>query len=154
MSGVAPHGGSQRHRAREFALQILYRFEIEPVAAAPTAQDLSRELLKHFEHFQVPAELREFTGQLAAGVVLHRAELDPEIEKRTPGWKLSRMPIVDRQLLRLAAYELKYELATPHHVIIDEAVELAKTFGTVDTPAFVNGVLDALRTSLRASVSD
>lgn len=149
MSATAPHGGSQRHRAREFALQILYRFEVEPLSADLSPTDLSRELLGHFRHFDIPEELREFTGLLVAGVVTHQKELDPEIEKLTPNWKLSRMPIVDRCLIRLAAYELQFQMDTPPGVIIDEAIELAKTFGTTDTPPFVNGVLDALKSVLR-----
>lgn len=149
-SGTIHTGGGQRHRAREFALQILYRFEIEPPEASSlTIAGLSSELRHHFEHFKVPDELREFTGHLVAGTLLAKDEIDPLLEKQSPTWKLARMPIIDRSLLRMATYELRGEADTPASVVIDEAVELAKTFGTQETPAFVNGVLDALRKTLR-----
>ncbi len=138
---------TQRHRAREFALQILYRYEVQD-AQATDAATLSRELISHFDHFKIPDELREFTGHLVAGVILNRAELDPLIEAHTPGWRVARMPLVDRSLLRIAVYELKHPSDASHNTVIDEAVELAKTFGSQETPAFVNAVLDAIRAQL------
>ena len=138
---------TQRHRAREFALQILYRYEVQESATLEAAT-VARELISHFDHFKIPDELREFTGHLVAGVLLHRAEIDPLIEANTPGWRVARMPLVDRSLLRIATFELKHPSDASHSTVIDEAVELAKTFGSQETPAFVNAVLDAIRTQL------
>jgi len=84
-----------------------------------------------------------------AGTLLHQTELDPLLERHAANWKLSRMSFVDRSLLRMAAYELAHLPETPANVVINEAVELGKQFGTSDTPSFVNGILDALKAALR-----
>jgi N utilization substance protein B len=76
------------------------------------------------------------------------AELDGILEQHVSNWKVARLGFVDRSLLRMAAYELKYLRETPASVVIDEAIELGKEFGTEDTPSFVNGVLDALKKHL------
>ncbi len=141
-----------RHRAREVALQILYRYDVAATTegiAIPTGADLAKDLAKHFDHFQVPADLREFAAQLVAGTLASQKELDTLIETNVSNWKLGRLGVVDRSLLRMAAYELKGFPETSVSVVIDEAIELGKQFGTEDTPAFVNGVLDTLKTSLR-----
>lgn len=141
---------TSRHRGREFALQILYRFEIEPpIAPLDDARGLAAELTRHFEHFEVPDETRAFTGELVIGVLTRAAnELDPLIERYSQNWKISRMPIIDRALIRLAIYELLHQRETPPRVVIDEAIELAKTFGTPETSAFTNGILDAVLKTL------
>ncbi len=152
-----------RHRAREVALQVLYRYDVaqgagkgpETIApvGTPTIRGLStefiRELGAHFDHFEVPRELREFASQLVTGTLGEIDELDSVLETQASNWKVTRMPSVDRSLLRMAVYELKHFPETDATVVIDEAVELAKQFGTADTPAFVNGVLDALRVRVR-----
>lgn len=141
---------TSRHRGREFALQILYRYEIEPPAAAlDDPRGLAAELVRHFDHFDVPEETRAFTGELVSGVITRTvSELDPMIERYSQNWKISRMPIIDRALIRLAIYELLHQSDTPPRVVIDEAIELAKTFGTPETSAFANGILDAVLKTL------
>ncbi|MDR3608254.1 MAG: transcription antitermination factor NusB [Oligoflexia bacterium] len=142
-----------RHRAREVALQILYRYDVAAQADGtpiPTGAALAQDLTRHFDHFQVTADLREFAAQLVAGTLTARAELDALIEAAVSNWKLNRLAVIDRSLLRMSAYEMKNFPETSISVIIDEAVELGKQFGSADTPAFVNGVLDALKSSLRA----
>lgn len=136
---------NNRHRAREIALQILYR-EILP----SEPQQLIRELQEHFDHFKIPQELREFSALLVAGALKDANHLDELIRKHSaPHWKLERMTAVDRSLLRIAIYELLNHKETPPSVVIDEAVELAKQFGTEDSPAFINGLLDSIRKTLQ-----
>ncbi len=134
---------SSRHRAREAALQILYRYDA-PGTALPEDARLAGELGQHFEHFRVPPALRDFSTLLVTGTLRQKPELDSTLERLSENWKLSRMSAIDRSLLRLAAFEMLHVTDTPSTVVIDEAVELAKQFGTGDSPAFVNGLLDAL----------
>jgi N utilization substance protein B len=143
-----------RHQAREVALQILYRYDIAVQgaqsggAAAPTPNALIDELNRHFDHFNVPMELRPFAAELVAGSVRELSALDELLEKHASNWKVGRMSFVDRNLLRMAIYELKHFPDTPPSVVIDEAIELAKQFGTAESPAFINGVLDAVKGGL------
>jgi transcription antitermination protein NusB len=143
-----------RHRAREVALQILYGYDMAMQAngtAIPQGAELAKDLTRHFDHFQVTANLREFAAQLVAGTLQARLELDQLIENSVSNWKLNRLGFVDRSLLRMSAYEMKNFPETHTTVIIDEAVELGKQFGNEDTSAFVNGVLDALKVQLRSN---
>ena len=125
---------SYRHRAREIALQILYRHEYEQ----------KPDLAEHFEHFQVPEQLREYIGTLVSGALKEKDAIDKTIEAHASNWKISRMALVDRSLLRLAVYELLYCPDMPTAIVIDEAIELAKSFAAEETPAFINGILDAI----------
>lgn len=165
-----------RHQAREVALQILYRHDIglqsasagytSPSAthanaalagsetvttqsASAAALDLIAELNRHFDHFGVPTDLRGFSAELVAGSLREIASLDALLEKHASNWKIGRMGFVDRNLLRMAIYEMSRFPETPTSVVIDEAVELAKQFGTAESPAFINGVLDAVKGSLK-----
>lgn len=141
-----------RHRAREVALQILYRYDVQQQSSGdvpPQGSALADDLARHFDHFQVPQPLREFAAQLVAGTLTDRAELDGLLEKHAQNWRLSRMGFIDRNLLRMAIYEMKRFPETPTGVAIDEAVELAKQFGTSETSSFVNGVLDAVKATVR-----
>jgi N utilization substance protein B len=151
-----------RHRAREVALQFLYRHDLAQQSGGelsvktpnPTPKPqlspeaLVAELKKHFDHFQVSENLREFAAQLVAGTLQEMPKLDVLIESHASNWKLSRMSSVDRTLLRMASYELSNLHETDASVVIDEAIELGKEFGTAETSAFVNGILDAVKTSL------
>lgn len=147
-----------RHQAREVALQILYRHDIglqaassgpPPKSEAALATLLIAELDHHFDHFKVPVELRGFAAELVAGTIRELSTLDQLLEKHASNWKLGRMSFVDRNLMRMSLYELKHFPETPVSVVIDEAVELAKEFGTAESPAFVNGILDALKAVAR-----
>ncbi len=130
-----------RHRAREIALQILYRLD-EVKLSNPS--DIARELSTHFEHFQVADEIRDFVAQMVSGAFLNRDKTDELITGHSANWRLDRMGAVDRNILRLSVYELIHEQLTPPKVVIDEAIELARSFGNADSPAFVNGILDAI----------
>jgi N utilization substance protein B len=125
-----------RSRAREVAFQILYRDDLNP--AADTAAD--RELLE--TRLDTP-ELKDFAKSLLAGVRSRRDALDEAIQSAARNWELHRMAATDRNVLRLGAFELLYA-DTPERVAIDEAVELAKRFGTAQSASFVNGILDHL----------
>jgi len=88
--------------------------------------------------------IREFTKHLVAGVSENLARIDEIILMRAKGWAIDRMPVVDRNILRLATYELLIDKETPHQVVIDEAVELAKSLSTDDSSDYINGVLGAI----------
>ncbi len=142
-----------RHHAREIALQVLYRYDLnqtQGTESIPTGLALAEDLKRHFEHFQVTAGVREFAAELIAGTLQDSTALDLEIEKFATNWKISRMALIDRNLLRMAMYEMTRFKDIPASVTIDEAIELAKQFGTADTSSFVNAILDSYR---KASVA-
>jgi N utilization substance protein B len=143
-----------RHQAREVALQILYRYDMALQAANPDAPATNpahviEELNHHFDHFSVPEELRGFAAELVAGSLRELPQLDALLEKHASNWKIGRMGFVDRNLLRMSIYELSHFPDTPASVVIDEAIELAKQFGTAESPAFINGVLDAVKGAVK-----
>jgi len=139
-----------RHHAREVALQILYRYDVnlqEGKGTLPTGPALAHDVAQHFDHFCVPQGVREFAAELVVGTLAKTPELDTQIEKFANNWKISRMALIDRNLIRMAYYEMSHFADIPHTVTIDEAIELAKQFGTADTSSFVNAILDSLRKS-------
>ncbi len=92
--------------------------------------------------------LQEFAATLSRGVVTHLEAIDPHLSESAEHWRLSRMTVMDRLILRLAVYEFLFEKSTPPKVIINEALELARTFSTDDAVRFINGILDAIRRKL------
>lgn len=125
---------SRRSRAREVALQILFQEEVNP--GQPV------EEIKRFVSRRVQSpDLAEFCLSLVLGVHRNRGELDAMLADTAQNWSLDRMAATDRNVLRLGAYEILYT-DTPHKVAINEAVELAKRFGSAQSAAFVNGILD------------
>jgi transcription antitermination protein NusB len=128
---------STRRKSRELALQALYQIEITGDASAG-AVDL------FLSHFEGSAKAKDFARQLVSGVVNQRIAIDSRIAQSTEHWKLGRLAKVDLVLLRMAAYELIFCPDIPTSVSLDEAIEIAKRFGTGDSPAFINGVLDQL----------
>ena len=131
---------SPRHRSREAALQALYAADI---AGEPDLARAQASLDALAEHFELPAGAKAFAKELVLGVATNREEIDRRITQVAHRWRLERMAAVDRNVLRLAAYEIVFA-DTPREVAIDEAVELARRFGDDASPRFVNGVLDAL----------
>jgi N utilization substance protein B len=124
-----------RRRARELALQLLYQFELTD--ASP------EEMQAGFEEGRNPGEgVRDFADNLLRGTLDRIDEIDEELGYQTTHWRLERLAAVDRNILRLAMYELMFDTDTPHAVVIDEAIEIAKKYGTKDSGRFVNGVLD------------
>ncbi len=128
----------RRRKARELALQLLFQNDL---AATPP-----EEIFRHTEEYLTARpEVQEYASRLVLGTLSRRTELDQRLSEQSEHWRLGRMPAVDRNLLRLALYELLYEPETPAAVVINEAVEIAKKFSTPSSGAFVNGVLDGIR---------
>lgn len=138
-----------RHRSREAALQALYAADI---GGEPDLTRAQASLDALAEHFELPAGARAFAKQLVLGVAEHRADIDARITAVAHRWRLERMAAVDRNVLRLAAYEIVFA-HTPREVAIDEAVELARRFSDDASPRFVNGVLDALARAAEAEAA-
>ena len=127
-----------RSHCRELALQFLYQAEFAGLRRAP-------EVALFWRHFRQGEKTPTYLLQLVLGVDTHLEELDALIARYSEHWRLERMAAVDRNLLRLAAYELLYVPKIPPKVVINEAVELAKLYGTEVSGAFVNGILDRIR---------
>ncbi len=94
------------------------------------------------------AEVPQFANQLVRGVIARLADIDLTISRHTEHWRISRMAVVDRNILRIAAYEFLYETETPRPVVINEALEIARRFSTPEATQFINGVLDAIKREL------
>lgn len=126
-----------RHQARVVALQALYEIDI---AGHPPGVVVEERL----SETELPESAEAFARGLAHGVIAHRANLDPIIARYAPEWPVDQIAVIDRNILRLAAYEILIAQETPVKVIINEAVELAKRFGSDSSGRFVNGVLGTL----------
>lgn len=127
---------SRRHKAREVVLQMLYQQDLNPEVGVDTIRHMIQEELRD-EH------LSRFAWSLFSGVMEFRLALDRRIEEAAANWSLSRMAPTDRNVLRLGGFELIHT-DTPPRVVIDEALELAKSYGGPQSGAFVNGILDKL----------
>ncbi len=127
----------KRTKAREAALQILYQIEM-----TQDPHEKARQV--YWENNPADSEIREFADQLVIGVIQHREPIDQWITKCADNWDITRMAAVDKNILRLASYELLYTEEIPPKVAINEAVELAKKYGDTDSSKFVNGVLDKI----------
>jgi N utilization substance protein B len=130
-----------RHHSRRAALQVLYATDL--AAREQTPQDPRDVFEGVATHFDLRDGARAFAEELALGVAAHRDELDEHIAAHARNWRVDRMAAVDRNVLRLAVYELLHT-GTPASIVLDEAIELARDFGGERSPAFVNGVLDAI----------
>lgn len=139
----------KRRAAREMALQMLFQLEL--------GRSELRDVLRSYEPADVSGEgegarleaqelppARSYAEAIVSGVVEHQAEIDDFIRSQATNWRLERMPVVDRTVLRIAVYELLRQTDVPQVVIVDEAIELAKRYGSEQSGAFVNGVLDGL----------
>jgi N utilization substance protein B len=124
-----------RRRARELALQLLYQHE-------HTGADLEIMQTDFDEWTNAGDSVRDFADRLLRGTLEHIKMLDDELARQTAHWRLERLAAVDRNILRLAMFELLFETDTPPAVVIDEAIEIAKKFGAEESGRFVNGVLD------------
>ncbi len=123
-----------RRSGREAALQML--FAVEASGASP-----DQEIALFWRHFEAEPEGKAYADELVRGVTDKRDEVDARITSASVNWRLERMTRVDRNVMRLGGYELMFRLDVPRAVILDEAVELAKSFGSEESSAFVNGVL-------------
>jgi N utilization substance protein B len=132
-----------RTKARECAFQMLYQWDI-------TREPMDRVAGLFWQVRTATPETKTMAERLARGGQAEVASLDEAITAASTNWRFERIAAVDRNILRIAAYELMKEPQTPSSVIIDEAVEMAKRFGEADSPPFVNGVLDAVMRKVRA----
>jgi N utilization substance protein B len=135
------HSLGRRTKSREFALQALYQLNI-------TKQDVTALLVQFQEHFLPGGEADEFLRRLVLGVLEHREELDRLIERYSENWRLNRIDVIDRNILRMALFELLYCQDIPPKVTINEAIDLGKRYGSEDSGSFINGILDRIQNEL------
>jgi N utilization substance protein B len=130
-----------RRTARECALQMMYQYDV--------GRHAPESILESFwEMNEQPQKVRDFATDLFQGAVSRIKEIDGRIQGRTRHWRLSRMAAVDRNVLRLAVFELLSDAKTPHTVVINEALEIVKKFSTHESAQFVNGILDSIKNDL------
>ena len=130
-----------RRRSRELAMQALFQMEMN--------QDHSIEAIELFcKHFGVTEKVKPFFLRLVEGVMNVQHEIDPLIKSFSENWKMSRMSRADRNIMRIAVYELLYCDDIPPKVSINEAIDIGKKYGTEDSGPFINGILDSIRISL------
>jgi N utilization substance protein B len=126
-----------RRKARELALQMLYQYDLSgnaPETIVDTFEDLQKS----------KPNTREFAIRVFNGTIENLAKLDEMIQAQADNWRLTRMAVVDRNIIRMSVYEFLHEQETPKLVIIDEAIEIAKKFGTQKSSQFINGILDGI----------
>jgi transcription antitermination protein NusB len=132
-----------RRKARECALQMLFAADV----AEMPADDVVRTYWAELGESELDETARDFATRLAAGTLSNLELLDERIRSRAEHWRISRMAVVDRNILRLAVYEFLYE-PTPRTVAINEALEVARRFSTYEATQFINGILDAIKRDL------
>ena len=137
-----------RRKARICALQMLFQYDV----ARPGIDELVRSYW-HELGSGVTDDSQEFSNKLALGAIAHLDEIDKLIKERAENWRISRMAVVDRNILRLAIYEFLYEPDTPKTVAINEALEIARRFSTFEATQFINGILDAIKRDLESNQS-
>lgn len=142
----SPRAGPRR-RARECAIQALYQIDLMH-GAVDVGDVVDAELQLYWTHFppedDASPELRSFAEKLVRGVVEESAEIDDVLQRFSQNWRLERMARVDRNVLRLAIFEMLHVEDVPHRVAMNEAIELGKKFGTEESGAFINGILDRI----------
>lgn len=132
-----------RRKARECALQMLFAADV----AGTRADELARTFWSELADGDVEPQARDFATRLALGTLAHLEEVDERIRSRAEHWRINRMALVDRNVLRLAVYEFLHE-PTPRTVAINEALEIARRFSTYEATQFINGILDAIKRDL------
>lgn len=137
-----------RRNSREIALQFLYQEDFTIGADQQFGYDLPERFEQFCDIFQVSKKARAYAIELLQGVSSDLAQLDQLISDAATHWRLTRIAPTDRNLLRIAVYEMSKRADVPPQVAINEAVEIAKRFGGDDSPKFINGVLDAIRCKL------
>src|SRR5580765_4556451 len=132
-----------RRKARECALQMLFAADV----AGTRGDQLARNFWSELSEDELEPGAQEFATRLALGALAHLEEVDERIRSRAEHWRISRMALVDRNLLRLAVYEFLHE-STPRTVTINESLEIARRFSTWEATQFINGILDAIKRDL------
>ena len=136
-----------RRRARELAMQVLFQMDIN-------GDDSTAAVELFCKHFEVPKKAKPFFLELVAGVRARLDKIDRLIEQSSDNWKISRMSGMDRNIMRVAVFELLYCSEIPAKVSINEAIDIGKKFGTEQSPAFINGILDNINISLNKNGND
>ena len=139
---LAPHSVRRRMRARELALQCLYLIDLR-------GRGGQSDVARHLELEAGEPQVLRFARALVGGCSRRRDELDVKIAAVAENWDIHRMAVIDRNILRIGTYEMMFLDDIPPKVSINEAIDLAKKYSTADSGAFVNGILDKLRTELR-----
>ncbi len=132
-----------RRKARESALQMLFSADVINVESGILTEDFWTELGDQ----EADPKTKEFANNLVSGALANLGVIDDRIRTRAEHWRIERMAIVDRNVLRLAVYEFLFE-DTPHTVVINEALEIARRFSTFEATQFINGILDAIKLDL------
>lgn len=127
----------QRRRAREYALQLLFQIDL-------TGDSVGDALERFWPSLEAEEGVRSFAERLVKGVLAEREAIDRQIVDAAEHWRIERMAVVDRNVLRLAVFELNAR-EDPPPVVIDEAIEVAKRFGSEESGGFINGILDTIR---------
>jgi N utilization substance protein B len=137
----------QRRKAREVALQVLYTLDVQKT-------DLREAIDRFWANFDAPEEARKFSTFLIEGVWNNKERIDDLISGSSENWSMSRMSRVDKSILRMAVYELMFCEDIPPKVTLNEAIDLGKVYGSENSGAFINGILDALYGKLRKKNED
>ena len=132
-----------RRKARESALQMMFSADV----INPESNDLTNDYWNELGDTDSDPKTREFANNLVTGALSNKTVIDDRIRTRAEHWRIERMAIVDRNVLRLAVYEFLFE-DTPHTVVINEALEIARRFSTFEATQFINGILDAIKLDL------
>ena len=132
-----------RRKSRELALQFLFSHDF--TGASNMHADVEQELARFCTCFEAGEKFLPYARELILGLCDHREEIDRELTGRSHNWRLERMSLVDRNILRIALFEMKYCQEVPARVAINEALEIAKLYSIPDSVAFINGVLDAVQ---------
>ncbi len=132
-----------RRKARECALQMLFAADV----SGTNKSYLTRDFWNELSDYEADDAARDFSNNLALGTLRHISAIDDKIRTRAEHWRIERMAIVDRNILRLAVNEFLFE-DTPHTVVINEALEIARRFSTYEATQFINGILDAVKHDL------
>lgn len=134
----------KRRKSREHTLKILYRRDI-------TKENIDEIIKCYWKENKINSQITSFSEQLAKGTIKNIEKIDKTIEKVSEHWSLNRMSVIDRNILRMAVQELIFIEDIPPKVTIDEAIEIAKKFGTDDSADFVNGLLDKIKNELESA---
>jgi len=137
----------QRRKAREVTLQVLYELDVLGI-------DVREAIARFWTNFDAPEEARKFSSLLIEGTWSNKEEIDSLISGSSENWTMARMSRVDKSILRMAVYELLFCQDIPPKVTLNEAIDLGKVYGSENSGAFINGILDALYGKLRNKDED
>jgi N utilization substance protein B len=135
-----------RRKSRELALQFLFSHDFQERVNAP--ESLARELDLFCDSFEVGQQAMPYGRKLIEGICLHLADIDTLLADHSHNWRVERMSSVDRNILRIAVFEMRYSGEVPAQVVINEALEIAKRYSINDSVAFINGILDAVQSAV------